>query len=68
MHTKLLAATALAGSLLLMPMMQGSARSATLPSLPFIQAVEEAALVVPAKLTLWVEMGPTPWAEMSLML
>ena len=34
MHTKLLAASALAGSLLLMPMMQGSARSATLPSFP----------------------------------
>jgi len=33
MHTKLLATTACAGSLLLMPLMQGSAHSATLPSL-----------------------------------
>ena len=32
MYTKLLAATALAGSLLLLPLMQGSAQSAALPS------------------------------------
>jgi hypothetical protein len=38
MYTKLLAATALAGSLLLLPLLQGSAQSAALPSVPSHQS------------------------------
>src|SRR5690242_14179174 len=38
MYTKLLSAAALAGSLLLLPLMQGSAQSASLPSVPSHQS------------------------------